>query len=40
MAKTDRLPFPVEWSSRIDVRVPEEISREMTKLVRPDRRRR
>ena len=32
MAKTDGLPFPVEWSARIDPRDPGEVSKEMTKL--------
>lgn len=29
MAKADRLPFPVEWSCRIDVRTPESVAKEM-----------
>lgn len=32
IAKTDKLRFPVEWSFRVDVRRPEETSREMNKL--------
>jgi hypothetical protein len=32
MAKTDTLPFPVEWSARITPRDPGEVSKEMTKL--------
>ena len=32
MAMTDQLPFPVEWSARIDVRPPEEVSKEMNRL--------
>jgi len=32
IAKTDKLRFPVEWSFRIDVRRPEDTSREMNKL--------
>lgn len=31
MAKTDALPFPVEWSARIEPRHPGEVSKEMTK---------
>ena len=31
MAKTDGLPFPVEWSARVDPRDPGEVSKEMTK---------
>lgn len=32
MSKTDALRFPVEWMGRVEVRTPEEVSREMTKL--------
>lgn len=32
MAKTDGLPFPVEWSARVDPRDPVEVSKEMGKL--------
>ncbi len=32
IAKTDKLPFPVEWSFRVDVRSSDETSREMNKL--------
>lgn len=32
MAKADQLPFPVEWSARIDIRSADEISKEMSKL--------
>jgi len=32
MAKTDSLPFPVEWSARVDPRDPGEVSKEMAKL--------
>ncbi|GAB3469705.1 ATP-binding protein [Kineococcus endophyticus] len=32
MARVDRLPFPVEWTARIDVRTPEQTSKEMEKL--------
>lgn len=32
IAKTDNLPFPVEWSFRVDVRTPAETMKEMTKL--------
>ncbi|MFI2102910.1 ATP-binding protein [Isoptericola sp. NPDC019693] len=32
IAKTDKLPFPVEWSFRVDVRSPDETSKEMNKL--------
>lgn len=32
MAKTDQLPFAVEWSARVDVRTPEEVSKEMNRL--------
>jgi hypothetical protein len=32
IAKTDKLPFPVEWSFRVDVRSSEETSKEMNKL--------
>lgn len=32
MAKTDQLPFPVEWSARVDVRTPDEVSKEMNRL--------
>lgn len=31
MSKSDQMPFPVEWYCRVDVRTPEEISKEMTK---------
>lgn len=34
MAKADKLPFPVEWSFRVDVRTPEEVAKEMTGLSR------
>ena len=32
MAKTDTLPFPVEWSARVTPRDPVEVSKEMAKL--------
>ncbi|MCL1872451.1 MAG: hypothetical protein FWF90_18840, partial [Promicromonosporaceae bacterium] len=32
IAKTDKLPFPVEWAFRVDVRSSEETSKEMNKL--------
>jgi hypothetical protein len=32
IAKTDKLRFPVEWSFRVDVRRPEDTTREMNKL--------
>jgi hypothetical protein len=32
MSKVDQLPFPVEWSARIDIRSADDISKEMTKL--------
>lgn len=32
IAKTDKLPFPVEWAFRVDVRSAEETSKEMNKL--------
>lgn len=32
MAKTDQLPFQVEWSARIDLRTPESVSKEMQSL--------
>lgn len=34
MSKADKLPFPVEWSFRVDVRTPEQVSKEMTGLSR------
>lgn len=32
MAKTDSLPFPVEWAARVDPRDPAEVSKEMSKV--------
>lgn len=32
IAKTDKLPFPVEWAFRVDVRSSDETSKEMNKL--------
>lgn len=32
MSKADKLPFGLEWFGRVDVRTPEEVSREVSKL--------
>lgn len=32
IAKTDKLPFPVEWAFRVEVRSPEDTSKEMNRL--------
>lgn len=31
MSKADQLPFPIEWYARIDIRTPEEVSKDMAR---------